>query len=123
MASYLSDIKASLDGRRLCVLGDSRIKELKISVGAKTRAIGVTVEIEFVLPFESRIGTFARKMEWGPNGILCVTSNLGHVFAFMSQQMPRQMEQPAGSPVDEVHSQPSDEPVGEASGDGSGKDR
>lgn len=82
MGAYLSDIKASLDGTRLCVLGDSRVKELAITVSS-AQEIQVSVEVECVLPFESKVGTFVRRMEWGPKGIICITSNLGHVFAFM----------------------------------------
>jgi len=84
MGAYLSDIKVSLDGTRLCVLGDSRVKELAIAVSTSTSEIRVSVEVEFVLPFESKVGTFVRSLEWGPGGIVCVTSNLGHVFAFVA---------------------------------------
>lgn len=86
MATYMSDIKVSLDGTRLCVLGDSRVKELGIAISPNSHTIMVSVEIEFVLPFESKVGTFARKLDWGPEGILSVTSNLGHVFAFTARQ-------------------------------------
>jgi hypothetical protein len=61
MGGYLSDIKVCPNGSRLCVLGgcaDSRVKELNVFVDQLSGAIGVTIEMEFVLPFEKKVGTY-----------------------------------------------------------------
>jgi len=83
-ASFLIDIKASPDGNKLCVLGDSSVKQLSITA-AESGMISVAVEVEFKLPFEAGSGTFVRSLAMGPDGIMAVTSSLGHMFCFSSK--------------------------------------
>mmetsp|Transcript_12795 Transcript_12795/g.43323 ORF Transcript_12795/g.43323 Transcript_12795/m.43323 type:complete len:468 (+) Transcript_12795:22-1425(+) len=82
--SYMSDLKVSPEGR-LCVLGDSSVKALSISVDKRTQHTEVRIDVEFRLPFKADVGTFVRNMAWGPDGIIAVTSNVGHVFTFIAE--------------------------------------
>lgn len=80
--SYMSDLKLSPDGKKLCVLGDSSVKELSITVDAATQQTVVRCDIEFILPFQADVGTFVKHLAWGPDNVMAVTSSVGHVFAF-----------------------------------------
>jgi len=77
-------MSVSPDGKRIAVLGDTHVKELSVVPDERTGGIELEVAVEFNLPFVAGVGTFLRRMAWGPRGVLSVSSSTGHVIAFQA---------------------------------------
>lgn len=77
-------MSVSPDGKRIAVLGDTHVKELTVVPDEKTGGVTLDVAVEFNLPFVAGVGTYLRRMCWGPRGVLAVSSSAGHVIAFQA---------------------------------------